>query len=184
MPRRDRFDEDDDDFDDEPGLRSRRGERDKRPGLATTAAVFWLIWAGLLLLAFILRAIILIGGLAGDKDVNPVCGGVDLILVLVSAAWSGFAGLMTLLGKARSLTAFGVLSLILPPAVVVMETAISFFTGIEMSRDLGGRARNDLPITMALRGFFFSTVLVSGVALAGIFALCANKRYRAWSSRR
>src|SRR5262245_37627511 len=67
MPRRDRYDEDDD-FDDRP-RRSRRGEPRRRsryderfsgkPGLATTAAVFWLIWAGFLFLAFIVRAALL-----------------------------------------------------------------------------------------------------------------------------
>jgi hypothetical protein len=66
--------------------------------------------------------------------------------------------------------------------MVLLETAISFFTGIEMARDLE-RARNDLPIIMAVRGFFFSSLLISGVVLAGIFALIANKKYRAWSSR-
>ena len=130
-------------------------------------------------MAFLIRAVILIGGVAADSDVNPVCGGVDLLLVLVIAAWSAAAGLLTILGKARSLTAFGVLSLVLPPVIVVMETAVSFFIGIELSRDLD-RGRNDLPFVMAVRSFIFNALLVSGVALAGIFASSANKGYGAW----
>src|SRR5262245_56540327 len=118
MPRRDRFDDDDEDFDERPRRRSRRDDfddrPDKKPRLATAAAGLWLIFAGLLLLAFLRRAVLLIGGAAADRDVNPVCGGVDLLLVLGTAVWAGVAGLMTLLGKARSLTAFGLLSLILP----------------------------------------------------------------------
>ena len=189
MPRRDRFDDDDEDFDDRPGRsrsRSRRDDYDdaeSKPGLATAAAVLWLISAGLLLLAFILRAIMLIGGLAADVDVNPVCGGVDLLLVLGTGLWAGIAGLMTILGKARSLTAFGVLSLILPPAMVLMESAIAFFVGIEIARDMNG-ARGDLPLILAFRSFLFNSILVAGVLLAGIFALSANRRYRAWHSRR
>lgn len=187
MPRR-RFDGyDDDDFDDPPRPRRldyRDDRADKKPGLATAAAVLWLVWAGLLLLAFLVRGAVLVGAVAADADVNPVCGGVGLLLVLVSAAWAGVAGLLTVLGKSRSLTAFGVLSLVLPPAVVLMETAVAFFIGIEAGRDLGPRGRNDLPFVLAFRSFLFNSLLASGVVLAGIFALCANKRYREWSARR
>jgi len=187
MPRRDRFD--DDDLDDRP-RRSRhhddppRRSRDisygsaKKPGLAIAAAILWLIWAGILLLSVLFRAFQLF---RGDGDVDPVCGAIDLLLILGMALLSGGAGMMTLFGKTRSLTSFGVVSLVMPPAIVLMETALAFLIGLAATRH--GPRGSDLPLIMAFRSFLFTTLLVSGVILAGIFALCVNKKYRAWCSR-
>lgn len=186
MPRHERFDEDD-----EQPRRRRRLRRDDwdepraatKPGLATAAGILWLIWGGLLLLVFVVRLIAVLRAIADDADLNFVCGGMDVLLVLGIAGWSGLAGLLTVLGKARSLGAYGFLSLALPPLMVVLETVIAFFTGMELVRD-HDRLRGDLPLILAFRSFVFNTLLVSGVVLAGIFALVANRRYREWYDHR
>ncbi len=188
MPRRDQSDvNDDDDLDDGPRRRSRRDDLDGRagakPGLAVTAAVLWLVWAGVLFLALLIRAASLVNDVAAQKGVNEVCGGADLLILLGAAVCSGLMGLVTILGQTRSLVGLGVISMLLPPAVVILETVVSFFMGLELARGLD-RGRNDLPFTMAIRGFVVSTALVSGVFVAGIFALFANKQYRTWRWRR
>ena len=190
MPRRDRLDEtDDDDFDDRPRRSRREGSRyqderpEGRPGLATTAAVFWFLSAGLLTLSLLIRTLFMVLNIVRERDGKFLCLGIDLVLVLALAGFSVAAGFTTVGGRARSLKSFGVLSLVMALAMVFMETVFGFFVGIMLSSETIP-PRNELPFVMAARGFFTSAVLVSGVALAGIFALSANGQYRLWSSQR
>ncbi len=181
MPRRDRTDDADDDYDDTP-RRPRRDDRGPdRPGMATAAAVMWLVSAGFLFLAFAVRTYFVLNDALGDGDGNPVCGGVDVLMVLGLAAGSALAGILTLSGGLRSLAAPAVLSLLVPPAVLVVETVIAFLTGVELVKD---RGPSDVPMRMAFRSCFFNTILFSGTLLAGILALSAKHDYRVWAARR
>lgn len=186
MPRRDRPDDlDDEEYDDAPRRPRREGARpdrgDGRPGMATGAAVLWLVSAGFLLVAFAVRAYLVLDDAFGDGDGNPVCGGIDVLMVLGLAAGTGLAGVLTLVGGLRSLAAPAALSLILPPAMLFVETVIAFLTGVELVKD---RGPSDVPMRMAVRTCFFNTVLVSGVLLAGVLALSAKDDYRRWAERR
>lgn len=179
MPRRDRPDDDDDEYDDDPPPRRRRERDDRRPGLATAAAVLWLVSAAFLFLTFAVRAYLLADAGLGNEFI--VCGGIDVLMVLGLSAAVGLAGVLTLYGSLRSLTAVGVLSLLLPVAMLFVETLLAFLTGVELVKD---RGPSDIPMRLAGRSCCMNTILVSGVLLAGIFALSARAEYARWAEWR
>jgi hypothetical protein len=186
MPR----DEFDDEEDDAPRPRQRKDRDDDRPhppankpALVTAAGVLWCVLGVFCLLSAavtLVQAMVLYADDQADvSDLYFPCSGCNVVLVLGVAGVCGLGAVLALSGKARSLLWVGILALALPAGDVLAQTGMSFFLGVEMTKD-GPPEAKDLALRMAFRTFLFSCLLMSGVVLAGIFTLVANRRYREW----
>ena len=186
--RRRRDEADDAEFDDDYRPRARRSERDDRPGsggkpgLATTAGALWAVWCVFCLLAAAGAILFVVQAEADDRPGVPeiytpatLC---SAVFVLLTAGVCAVAALRTLTGQSRSLTAFAVLSVVCGVVVIFVRTLGGFVVGLEMEKEMRGGP--PFAAAMAVRGFVFSAVLMSGVMLAGLFAFLANGRYREW----
>lgn len=180
--------DEDDDFDDDYRPRSKRRDRDGgptssgKPGLATTAGVFWAIWCVFCLLGALGTVVFVVRAEMDDRVNMPqiytptsVC---SAFLSLLVAGLCGFAAFRTLSGQAKSLTLYAVLSMVFPFVVILSRTLMGFLVGVEMVKDM--RGANGVPLSMAGSAFVFSALLMSGVMLAGLFAFLSNGKYREW----
>ena len=143
----------------------------EKPGLANAAGVLWVTWSGVCLLAA-LAHVWAVGTAIRSPAYTPagLCSAFVLLLATVICL---VAGLRTLFGRPRSLAGFAVLSFVSAAAIIL----------VHILSGAAGESAGHNPYGEASHSYVLAVLLVSGVLLAGVFALLTNGRYRRWYDR-
>lgn len=206
---RDRDDRRDDDYDDRPRRRDDRDDDyddrprapRSKPGLATAAGVLWAIWAGFELIGVVLSGINMANpaaamqaqlagprGLGGavifDKDITnqlTILAVFRLIVNLAAFVLFLVACIRTLTGGAKSLTVYGMLTIVMSVLTIIYCLFAGYVVNSIMTKMVGAFA-----VASGGTAFVYGAVCgagllaISGSLLAGIFAMSCNKRYTQW----
>ncbi len=164
------------DYGDSPPLRRGKEEgpqhKPLKPGLATAAAILWLIWGIGGTVAFI----------AGVSDLLTSATRVGLVAVvllltvLLGTLLCLVAGVRTLSGAGASTGTHGLLSLIFGGVILTGYTLLLSYAASEAETTFGRSVSFQAVVTTC--GVVLA--LLSGLFVAGVFGMAVNAKYVTW----